>query len=105
MELEITKEHDNQLLGRKEVFFRLKHEGASPSRQEVRNTLIKTLKCGQNLLVIDQMSTEFGKKETVGYAKIYESEERLRAVEREHILRRNFGSLDEGKAKAEAEGE
>jgi small subunit ribosomal protein S24e len=96
MEIEITKEADNQLLMRKEVFFRLKHEGASPGRAEARNALIKALRSTQNLLVIDMMKTEFGKRETVGYAKVYESEDRLRAVEREHILKRNFGSLGEG---------
>ncbi len=101
MEIEITKEADNQLLMRKEVFFTLKHEGASPGRAEARNALIKELRSTQNLLVIDRMKTEFGKRETVGYAKVYESEDRLRAVEQEHILKRNFGSLGEGKLEKE----
>jgi small subunit ribosomal protein S24e len=97
MEVEITKEDDNQLLRRKEVFFKLQHEGASPSREEARNTLIKALKCSPNLLVIDKMGTEFGKRETVGYAKVYESEDRLKEIEREHIIKRNFGGSEEGK--------
>jgi small subunit ribosomal protein S24e len=96
MEIEITKEDDNQLLMRKEVFFRLKHEGPTPSREDARNALIKTLRSSQNLLVIDKMETEFGKTETVGYAKVYEREDRLRAVEREHILRRNLSSAEKG---------
>jgi small subunit ribosomal protein S24e len=101
MEIEITKEADNQLLMRKEIFFRLKHDGASPGRAEARNALIKELRSSQNLLVIDRMNTEFGKKETVGYAKVYESEDRLRAIEQEHILKRNFGSLSEGELEKE----
>lgn len=101
MEIEITKEADNQLLMRKEVFFRLVHEGASPGRAEARNALIKALQCTQNLLVIDRMKTEFGMRETVGYAKVYESKDRLKAVEREHILKRNFG----GSGETEGEGE
>ena len=99
MEIEITKENENQLLGRKEVLFTLKHEGASPGREEARNALTKALQCGQNLLVIDKMNTKFGKKETVGYAKVYQNDERLKDVERAHIIRRNFG------ASGEAEGE
>jgi len=97
MEIEIAEERKNQLLRRKEVFFRLKHEeekekkGASPSREESRNALIKALKCRPNLFVIDKMRTEFGKRETVGYAKVYESEERLKEIEREYIIKRNFG--------------
>ncbi|MHC1611620.1 MAG: 30S ribosomal protein S24e [Candidatus Methanospirareceae archaeon] len=98
MKIEITRENENLLLDRKEVSFKLEHEeeGASPSREEARNALIKALKCSPNLLVIDKMRTEFGKRETVGYAKVYASEERMREIEREHILRRNFGSSGSG---------
>ncbi len=102
MKVEITKERENQLLRRKEIFFRLSHEeeGVSPSREEARNALIKALKCSPNLLVIDKMGTEFGKRETVGYAKVYESDERLKEIEREHIIERNF-SGSSGKEKSE----
>ncbi len=96
MEIEITEERENQLLGRKEVFFRLKHEEASPSRAHARDALTKKLQCNPDLLVIDRMRTEFGKRETVGYAKVYGNEDRLRAIEREHIIKRNFGGLSEG---------
>ena len=101
MEVEITKENENQLLRRKEVFFKLQHkeEGASPSRAETRNALVKALKCSPNLLVIDKMRTEFGKRETVGYVKVYESEDRLKEIEREHILKRNFGGSGSEEAK------
>ncbi len=91
MEVEIAKENDNRLLRRKEIFFRLKHDGGSPSRKDAREALIKTLQCSPNLLVIDWMRSEFGKREVVGYAKVYEDEERLRKIEREHIIERNFG--------------
>ncbi len=105
MEVEITKENENQLLRRKEVFFKLLHkeEGASPSRAETRNALIKALKCSPNLLVIDKMRTEFGKRETVGYVKVYESEDRLKEIEREHILKRNFGGSGSEEEKEKGE--
>lgn len=107
MEIEITEKKENQLLGRKEVRFKLGHEkeGASPSRGEARNALIKALKCSSNLLVIDKMSTEFGKRETVGYAKVYENEERLKAIERVHIIKRNFESAGSGEAEEAEEAE
>ena len=103
MEIELSEEKDNKLLNRKEVFFRLKHKGegeekaASPSREEARSALIKKLRCGSGLLVIDWMRPEFGKRETVGYAKVYESEDRLKEIEREHILERNFGGAESDK--------
>jgi len=116
MKIEITKTEDNLLLKRKEVFFRLKHDeksetkGASPSRAQAREVLIKKLRCKPNLLVIDKMQTEFGKRETVGYAKVYENEERLKEIEQEYIIRRNFGSqgigtrAGEGETQGEKEG-
>ncbi len=109
MKIEITKKDDNLLLKRKEVFFRLKHDeksetkGASPSRVQAREVLIKKLRCKPNLLVIDKMQTEFGKRETVGYAKVYENEERLKEIEQEYIIRRNFGSQDIGTSAGEGE--
>ncbi|MEA1957101.1 MAG: 30S ribosomal protein S24e [Euryarchaeota archaeon] len=109
MEIEITKKDDNLLLKRKEVFFRLKHDeksetkGASPSRAQAREILIKKLRCKPNLLVIDKMRTEFGKRETVGYAKVYENEERLKEIEREYIIRRDFGSSSIGTSAGEGE--
>lgn len=111
MEIEITKTDDNLILKRKEVFFRLKHDeksetkGASPSRVQAREVLIKKLRCKPNLLVIDKMRTEFGKRETVGYAKVYENEERLKEIEREYIIRRNFGSQGIGMGEGEGQGE
>jgi len=113
MEIEITKTEDNHLLKRKEVFFRLKHDeksetkGASPSRAQARDVLIKKLRCKPNLLVIDKMQTEFGKRETVGYAKVYENEERLKEIEQEYIIRRNFGSqgIDTGEGEGQGEKE
>lgn len=103
MEIEITEEKKNPLLRRKEVTFKLHHDGASPSREEARNALIKALKCSSNLLVIDKMDTEFGKRETIGYAKVYENEERLKEIEREHILKRNFKGA--GESEGEGKGE
>jgi len=105
MEIEITKTEDNLLLNRQEVFFRLKHDeksetkGASPSRAQAREVLVKKLRCKPNLLVIDKMQTEFGKRETVGYARVYENEERLKGIEQEYIIRRNFSSQDMGEGK------
>jgi len=107
MDVEITKERENQLLGRKEIYFKLKHgaEGASPNREAARNALIKALRCSPNLLVIDKMRTEFGRKETIGYAKVYGSEERLKEIEREHIIERNFAPVGEEKSEGKVKEE
>ncbi|MHC1579553.1 MAG: 30S ribosomal protein S24e [Candidatus Alkanophagales archaeon] len=92
MEVEIIEERENPLLERKEVRFRIRHEGRTPSRKEVRELLVKELNTSPNLLVVESIRTEFGKREVRGYAKVYRSEERLRSVERPHVIRKNFGS-------------
>ncbi len=94
-DIEIENERENRLLRRKEFFFRLKYDGGLPSRVEARKALVNTLQCSPELLVIDWMRAEFGKREAVGYAKIYENEDRMREIEREHILKRNFGGANQ----------
>jgi len=94
IDIEIENEHENRLLRRKEVFFRLKYDGGSPSRAEARKALVNAFRCSPDLLVIDWMRAEFGKREAVGYAKIYENEDRMKEIEREHILKRNFGGTN-----------
>ncbi|MHC1636250.1 MAG: 30S ribosomal protein S24e [Candidatus Methanospirareceae archaeon] len=91
--MEIIKERENPLLRRREVIFKIKHEGGTPQRGEVRKLLVKRFRAKENVVVIDKMETEFGKKETVGYAKIYEDEGRLKEIERVHKIRRNFGDV------------
>jgi small subunit ribosomal protein S24e len=55
----------------------------------------------EGLVVIDNLKTEFGKRETIGYAKIYETEERAKQVERPHITERNtFVAPEEAKKEA-----
>ncbi|MDF2955532.1 30S ribosomal protein S24e [Candidatus Alkanophaga liquidiphilum] len=92
MDIEVIEERENPLLERKEIKFRIKHEnkGRTPSRKDVRELLVKEFKTSPNLLVVDSLRSEFGKREVIGYAKIYRSEGKLRSVERPHILRRNF---------------
>ena len=111
MEIEVLRARENKLLGRKEILFKVKHgvehEGSSgqeqrgggtPSRKEVREVLVRKFGCSPQVLVIDWMKPAFGKPEALGYAKIYESEARMREIERKHILRRNFPEAPEGEA-------
>ena len=109
MEIEVLRARENKLLGRKEILFKVKHGvehersssqeqrgGGTPSRKEVREALVRKFGCSPQVLVIDWMKPTFGKPEALGYAKIYESEARMREIERKHILRRNFPEAPEG---------
>ena len=101
MQIDIVEDKENKLLERREIKFIVKRDGATPSLKVTRKELTTVLSTDPKLLVIDNMKSEFGKRETVGYAKVYESEEREKAVESSHILLRNFPPADEKAGESE----
>ncbi len=103
MEVVVESERQNPLLRRREVYFRLKYaeEGATPSRADVRQKIAGLFSAEVERVVIDYIKPEFGKTEARGYAKIYDSVEDLQSIERDHIIRRNFGGGEEGEEESE----
>jgi small subunit ribosomal protein S24e len=97
MEVVVEKEKHNPLLKRKEIYFRLKYEeeGATPSRNDVRQKLAGLFNANLDTVVIDYIKPEFGKSEAYCYAKIYDSVDDLKSIEEDHILKRNFGGGEE----------
>ncbi|MDI6902451.1 MAG: 30S ribosomal protein S24e [Methanocellales archaeon] len=89
MEIKVIEKRTNPLLKRWEIRFKVSHEGATPSREEVKNKLAAMLNAKKELVIIERMRSEYGKRETYGYAKIYKSERRAREIERAHIIQRN----------------
>ncbi|MGA7075591.1 MAG: 30S ribosomal protein S24e [Halobacteriota archaeon] len=89
MQIEVIKEEGNALLNRKELQIKIEHDAATPARIEVKNKVAADLKTEPDTVIVDNMKTAFGKKETIAYVKIYESAEAARQIEREHILKRN----------------
>jgi small subunit ribosomal protein S24e len=100
MEIKVIEERQNPLLNRREIKFEIDHKGPTPSRKSVIEKLAATMNSQPGLVIVDSMKSEFGKQETVGYAKIYESEERAIQVERSHIVERNM-ITEEGPEEAE----
>jgi len=97
MEVIVEKEKHNPLLKRKEIYFRLKYEeeGATPSRNDVRQKLAGLFNANPETVVIDYIKPEFGISEAYCYAKIYDSVEDLKSIEEDHIIKRNFGGGEE----------
>lgn len=89
MDIQVIEDKENPLLKRREVIFKVDHDGPTPSRDSVIERLAATMNSMPRLVIVDNMKTEFGKRETIGYAKIYEDEDRAREVERDHILERS----------------
>ncbi len=90
MDIEIISKKENPLLKRTEVRFRAIHMGAAtPKRDDVREKLAATLNANKGVVVVDNMVSRFGRGETLGWAKIYKSQEAIPVVERSYLLKRN----------------
>jgi small subunit ribosomal protein S24e len=100
LEIQVIREKNNPLLNRREVIFRVTYDDATPSRKSIVDRLAATLNSNQGLVIVDSIKTEFGKRESIGYAKLYESVERVNEIERSHIIKRNMFE----NAKNESEG-
>jgi small subunit ribosomal protein S24e len=89
MEIKVLEEKKNPLLKRREVKFSAIHNLGTPSREEIKNKIAAYLNSKPELVIIERMRSEFGKRETEGYAKIYENAEQLKRTETQHIIQRN----------------
>jgi small subunit ribosomal protein S24e len=89
LDIQVIDEKSNLALNRREIVFKVIHDEATPSRKSIVERLAATQNSKIGLVYVDSMKTEFGKRETIGYAKIYETAERAKQIERAHIIERN----------------
>jgi small subunit ribosomal protein S24e len=89
LDIQVISEKNNPVLKRREISFKVIHDEATPSRKSIVERLAATQNTKVGLVYVDGLKTEFGKRETIGYAKIYETEERAKQIERAHIIERN----------------
>ena len=89
MDIKIVKDLDNKLLNRKELDFTVEYEGPTPSRADVRKKLAALMNKDVNLVMVQRMESEYGHQLAKGYAKVYESADRMKQIEPEHVLLRN----------------
>ncbi|MDD3399098.1 MAG: hypothetical protein PHW93_05840 [Candidatus Methanomethylophilaceae archaeon] len=101
MDFEFTRDEENGLLNRTELDFVLKYDGATPSRKEIMGKLCTLRNVNIANCVIDSLIGEFGKQEVVGQARIYESEEELKATELDYVIKR-CNSEEKSEEEAEA---
>lgn len=85
--LRIRKFINNKLLDRKQFVVELKHEGEkAPTRDEVKDQIVKTLHADKNLTVVFALHTHFGGGTTSGFAYIYQNQDALKKFEPKHRL-------------------
>lgn len=90
METEVISKKENPLMRRTEVRFKLLHpKEGTPRRETVRDNIAKLMNVPKDRVVIERLTSEFGKVETLGYAKIYASSKDAVEIEQKYILVRN----------------
>ncbi len=101
MDIQVIEAKNNTILNRRELVFKVIHDESTPTRKSVVERLAATQNSKIGLVYVDSLKTEFGKRETIGYAKIYETAERAKEIERAHIVERNtFDKPQEAKTEA-----
>ncbi|AAL80377.1 30S ribosomal protein S24e [Pyrococcus furiosus DSM 3638] len=90
MEIRIKEIKENKLIGRKEIYFEIYHPGEpTPSRKDVKGKLVAMLDLNPETTVIQYIRSYFGSYISKGYAKAYDSKERMLYIEPEYILIRD----------------
>jgi small subunit ribosomal protein S24e len=104
MEITIEGEEENTLLNRKEIQFSIVHDGETPSRLAVRDSIAAKLDKASDEVIVHEMNTRFGMNETLGYAKVYEGSEDAKEIEEAYMLQRNKVATDgeDGEGEADA---
>jgi small subunit ribosomal protein S24e len=103
MDIDVIEEDENPMLHRTDVRFEVTHEEATPSRLSVRDSLAAMLNKDSAEVVVHELDTKFGMRQTIGYAKVYETPEHAQDVEQDHMLQRNKITADGEAEPAEEE--
>lgn len=90
MEIEILEKKKNPLLDRVEVNFKAIHpKEKTPTRKQIREGIAELTKSNKETVFIDHMDSEFGRPNTLGYAKVYKTKEKALEVESKPVLKRH----------------
>jgi small subunit ribosomal protein S24e len=102
MEIAVNEKIENPLLNRTEIRFECTYQGeATPKVLDVKNKLVAILNVDKNLLVVHNLKPSYGEGKANGYAKLYDTEENLAKIEREHVVIKNSETVKEEKEEAE----
>ncbi len=97
MKFEVINERDNRPLFRKEISFRIDHQGATtPSRADILGRIVAEYDADVSRVVIRKLETKFGIGITEGTARIYDTPEHMKRVELPHIIKKHESKKKEG---------
>ncbi len=102
MDIKILSNVDNKLLNRKEISFQVIYSGKTPSKEELKVILCKTLNLSPSTTVIVNVSQVFGVMNSSVLAHSYAHEKDM-VVEPKHFAKRAEKKAGKGEEKKEPE--
>jgi len=81
MQVKITEKKEEKILSRISVKAHIIFDKATPSAEEVKKALASELKSDENLVVVNEIYTKYGKPEADVYAYVYTSKEEMQKIE------------------------
>lgn len=94
MELKIISKKEEPLLARARVDVELTFEKATPSINEVKDSIVSKLGKDKNLVVVKGIYNEFSLRKAKGIVHIYTDESMLKKIEvkKEHAIKKAEGA-------------
>ncbi|MEM1712375.1 MAG: 30S ribosomal protein S24e [Acidilobaceae archaeon] len=94
---EVLEDKYNGLIGRRELTIRVDHIlKSTPSRLDIRVKLSRILNVDIERIYVRSIKTEYGVGISIVIVHIYDTTERAKVFEPEHIVRKNGGLRPEG---------
>ena len=88
MNIVVESKRENKLLGRTEMYIRVK-TNAPVTRKELKTRLAAELGVDKKLIIVDKMKTITGSSDMEAFVKIYKDEEYLNKIEPKYMIERN----------------
>ncbi len=95
MKIEITNKKSNPLLSREEIEFQVKEIKTTPKIQELKEKISALTESNTESTVITEIKQNSGEKTCKGKARAYKSKEKMKEIELDYVLGRNFAEEKE----------
>ncbi len=90
MDINVINRKENPLLNRIEIEFECEYpEEGTPKLLDVKHKLVAMEDSSNDLLVVDTMKPSYGVSKAEGFAKIYDSVEKLNEIEPAAVISKN----------------
>jgi small subunit ribosomal protein S24e len=100
MKVEITSKKSNPLLSREEIDFKVTEINVTPKIADLKAKISSMIESEAESTVITEIKQNFGSKDCIGKARAYKTKEKMKEIELEYIIGRNFSEDNERIKKA-----